>query len=106
MSDTVTIFFDYPYAPTGNRAGDRVGVPEHVANALCDAPGLDHITGGDPFAHRVGERQATAPRNRMDAAPRNRSLDDHTVDELKDMLRERDLKVSGRKDELIARLED
>lgn len=32
--------------------------------------------------------------------------DDRTVDELQDELRDRDLKVSGTKDELIARLED
>lgn len=33
------------------------------------------------------------------------SLEDFTVPELKDMLREQDLKVSGTKDELIERLE-
>lgn len=106
MSDTVTIFFDWPHPPSGARAGERRGVPEHIARALCDSAGPEDITGGEPFAHRVGgERQTSPPRNRMAAAPRNRSLADHTVDELKDMLRERDLKVSGRKAELIERLE-
>lgn len=34
------------------------------------------------------------------------SLEDKTVDELKDLLRERDLPVSGNKDELVARLSE
>jgi hypothetical protein len=34
------------------------------------------------------------------------SYEDYTVEELKDILRERELMVSGTKDELIARLED
>ena len=41
-----------------------------------------------------------------DAESDSKPLNDHTVDELKDMLKDRDMKVSGTKQELIDRLEE
>lgn len=96
--------------PNGSR--HRVGAhrhePEHVAAAFCD--------GDDPFAVVVechGGPEVDPPASMLRYMGQTAEVEevsgddlaDLTVDELKDLLRDRDLKVSGTKGELIARLE-
>jgi len=56
-------------------------------------------------AKNAGQAAAKAEAGRERIAPTHRPWNEHTVDELKAHLESRDLPVSGRKDELIERLE-
>ena len=52
----------------------------------------------------ISEEESINNKEREEEDNRKSSLHDFTINQLKDILRERNLKVSGRKDELIARL--
>jgi hypothetical protein len=53
----------------------------------------------------VADEAVEVTEEELEADEEGASYEDYTVEELKDILRERELMVSGTKDELIARLE-
>lgn len=109
---TVTVVFQYRWGKYG--PGVRAGFAPHIAKKLCTAPGPQTHTRGEPYAvyaedfdraqekTKTAKRQADAVSNRAIGLP----WSERTVEELKEELRTRDLPVTGRKKELIERLED
>lgn len=67
---------------------------------------MPHRTVGDQRWTRSGENEGGDPMYTRSVEEPSSGYDDFTKDELQQLLRNRDLPVSGSKDELIARLED